>query len=176
MRGVHRIGLALCVVTLASASMGQARQKSVRTALEPMYRKIEQAFMKRDINMFMALTAPGFTGKSGDETATADKVRMELGMQFAMLKEMKSAKMRISKLTLQGSKAVVVNEYAFSGIIEPQKGTTVTMADKGITRDTWTKTAEGWRLLQLETVKSNPTLDGKPLKEAMSGKSASPGK
>jgi len=171
-----RCGLLAGAVWLALAASAQADDKAVRKALEPMYAKMEQAFKKRDIKAVMALTAPGFTGKSGKETVPAEEVQMQLGMQFAMLKVMKSAKMRIAKLTVKGDKAVVVNRYAFSGVIEPQKGTTVKMADSGITRDTWTKTAKGWRLLQLETVKSNPTLNGTPLKEAMAGKKAPPAK
>jgi ketosteroid isomerase-like protein len=154
----------------------QADDKAVRKALEPMYRKMEQAFRQRNIEAVMALTAPGFTGKSGKDTAPADKVRAQLGMQFAMLKEMKSVRMTIAKLTVKGDTAVVENKYAFSGIIVPEKDRVVKMADNGVTRDTWTKTAKGWRLLQLETVKSNPTINGRPLKEAMAGQSAPGGR
>ncbi|NLH99736.1 MAG: nuclear transport factor 2 family protein [Chthonomonadales bacterium] len=171
MRGAYRVFVVALIAAMASASWAQGNERAVRKALEPMYRKMEQAFLKRDVNAVMALTAPGFTGKSGDETVPADKVKMQIGMQFAMLKEMKSVKMQIAKLAIKGKDAIVVNRYAFSGVIEPQKGKTVKMADQGVTRDTWQKTAQGWRLLQIETVKSNPTIDGKPLKEAMAGKS-----
>ncbi len=164
--------LILACAALAIVAGARADDKAVRKALEPMYRKMEQAFMKRDINAVMALTAPGFTGKKGNETAPAEKVQMELGMQFAMLKEMKSVKMKIAKLTVKDGKAVVVNRYALSGIIMPDKNKVVKMADTGVTRDTWTKTAKGWRLLQLETLRSNPTINGKPLKEAMAGSQA----
>ncbi len=167
--GLRRLILACAALALSAGA--HADDKAVRKALEPMYRKMEQAFMKRDINAVMALTAPGFTGKSGKETVAAEKVQMELGMRFAMLKEMKSVKMTIAKLTVKGGNAVVVNRYAFSGIIMPDKNKVVKMADTGVTRDTWTKTSKGWRLLQLETIRSNPTINGKPLKEALKGQS-----
>ena len=165
--GLRRL-LPVCMVLILGVG-AQADDKAVRKALEPMYRKMEQAFMKRDINAVIALTAPGFTGKSGNEVVPAEKVKMEIGMRFAMLKEMKSVKMKIAKLTVKDGKAVVVNRYAMSGIIVPEKDKVVKMADTGVTRDTWTKTAQGWRLLQLETVRSNPTINGRPLKEAMAG-------
>jgi hypothetical protein len=157
------------VVWLALATAAWGDDKAVRKALEPMYAKMEQAFMKRDVSAVMALTAPGFTGKSGSEVVTGDKMLMQIGMRLAMIQQMKSVKMRIAKLSVKGDKAVVVNRYAFSGIITLNNGRTVKGADNGITRDTWVRTKTGWRLLQLETVKSNPTLDGKPFKEAMAG-------
>jgi hypothetical protein len=103
------------------------------------------------------------------------KLRREIGLQLAVLKKMIGAKMQITKVTVKGDRAVVLNSYSFSGLFEPQKGKVMKMADNGVTRDTWAKTPRGWRLLNLETVKSRPTLDGRPLKEVMAGDAARKG-
>jgi hypothetical protein len=162
---------ALC----ASASAAPDSERSVRKALAPLYGKIQKAFMNRDIEGLLAVLAPPNTARPREKAADPMKLRREIGLQLAVLKKMIGAKMQITKVTVKGDRAVVLNSYSFSGLFEPQKGKVMKMADNGVTRDTWAKTPRGWRLLNLETVKSRPTLDGRPLKEVMAGDAARKG-
>lgn len=165
----------LLIVTLsvlALQSGAAADERALRKALTPMYAKIEAAFRKRDVAAFMALTAPNFTGKQKDKVVEGSKVQMQLGMEFAMLQSMDKVTMKMEKVTSKDGKAVVVNRYSFAGTVAPEKGKILKMADNGVTRDTWVKTPKGWLLLQLETVKSNPTFNGRPVSEYMGGKSS----
>lgn len=160
----------LTIVALgSSAGAAPASEKAVRAALTPLYGRIRTAFLNRDIDGFLRFLAPAGAVKTGEKVVDPQKVRSQVGVVFAMLKKMTGVKMEMTSVKVKGDRAVVMNRYAYQGIFEPQPGKTVKMADKGMTRDTWIKTGKGWRILNLETVESNPTMDGKSIKEAMQG-------
>jgi|GEM_PF-2748288 len=165
----------LVAALYASASAAPDNDRTVRKALAPLYGKIQKAFMNRDIEGLLAVLAPPNTARPGEKAADPMKLRREIGLQLAVMKKMNGVKMQMTKVTVKGDRAVVLNSYAFSGLFEPQKGKVMKMADKGMTKDTWAKTPKGWRLLNLETLKSDPTLDGRPLKEVMAGDAARKG-
>jgi len=151
----------------AAASAQTSADKAVRKALEPLYARIAKAFFNRDIEGFMGLFAPPGTARQGEKVADPQEARVRVGMVLAMVKKMTGVKMQIVQVTSKGDRAVVINRYAYQGIVEPEKGRTVKMADRGTMKITWAKTAKGWRILNVDTIDSNPTMDGKPMKGTM---------
>lgn len=130
---------------------------------------MRKAFLDRNIDAFMALFAPPGTARPGEKAADLQKVRAQVGINLVMVKKMTGVRIEMQTLTVKGDRAVVISKYAYQGIIESQPGKPVKVADKGVTRDTWAKTPKGWLLLDIETLQSNPTMDGKPMKEALKG-------
>ncbi len=171
MRFRTSVVLAAALMVLSGGAMAQNEQ-AVRKALAPLYAKVRQAFLHRDVDAFIAILAPSGTARQGEKASDPQEVRVQVGMRLAMLKKMTTVKMEMQKVTVNGDRAVVMNRFEYEGIVETQPGKTVRMGDKGITRDTWARTPKGWRLLHIETVQSNPTMDGKPLIEAMKQNSA----
>ncbi len=151
------------------ATAAPLSEAAARKALAPRYAQMRKAFLDRNIEGFMALFAPPGTAKPGEKVADAQKVRVQVGMNLAMVKKMTAVKMSIAKLAVKGDRIVVQNAYTYQGLIQTQPGKMVKLADSGMTRDTWARTPKGWFLLDIETLKSNPTLDGKPMKEYMKG-------
>lgn len=157
----------LVLTTMASTAMAQSKPDSaLRKSIEPLYARMTTAFLNRDIEAFMAMFAPPGTARQGEKVADPQEVRMRIGMIFAMLKKMTGVKMQIENVTGKGDRAVVVSKYAYQGIIEPEQGKTVKMADRGRMKVTWARTNKGWRILDVDTIESNPTMDGKPISQA----------
>lgn len=147
-----------------------------RKALTPLYAGISKAFLARDLEGVLKYFGAASDRKPGEKGTDPKELRTKFGTMFIMLKEMKSAKMEIAKLTVVGDRVVVLNRYSYVGVIEPERGRTVKAADQGVTRDTWARTAKGWRIIHLETLKSNPTFNGKPIDEVMKSPQAPPKK
>ena len=172
----------LSVVFLTVLSIGiaappaRADDKVIQKELEAQYAKIEQAFQKKDLEALKAILASDFTAsvKTPRKKITHDQMLQGWQRWFTVLKSISSQSHTITTLKVVGNKATAVVQYDMV-FTEDHGSEGIRKADnRGPSRDTWIKSADGWKLLRAEdlggTTKSEFEKQEKPSSEGKSVK------
>jgi len=153
----------LCVLLGLPALRAKADDRSEIVAL---YHRLEVAQKAQSASGTLALLAPNFSYKSGDgKTHNAQEFVDQMKMQMKLVKRIRDTKMKVTKVVINGKRAKVTNDFAWSMEIEDtaKPGQLHVMASTGSVENELEKTSKGWKFLTLRTVSGKMTMDGHPI-------------
>ncbi len=125
-----------------------AREMTAGRELAEAYAKLDQAVREKDARAIWDMETPDYTDKLiGEDLMSKEKDMTYMQKQFAQLSSVSAFRVAIESLTLEkGDKAVVTVKSAFSGAVNEEERRGETYYSEGWSRDTWKKTAAGWRI------------------------------
>lgn len=147
------------VLLLGSAITSTAADHTaVRTEIEHQYARIRQAFKQKDVTILRSILAPEFAhidaqpGKA--HSKPIDRDHMLAGWQgwFKVQKSVESQSHTIKSLKVDRGHAIANVEWAIAFTEDHGTGGLRHATYRGLSHDTWVKTADGWKLLRLENV------------------------
>lgn len=138
-----------------------------RKAIQAKYDAMSLLVMRRDgkrlAALLMGMTTPDFVyrDKKGRAQNRA-KLVGDLRAQMKMVSKFKRSGNRVAALALRGSggTARVISDFA---MVFPNGKKWVTVVGQSTTDDVWVKTAAGWKLKSIRTLKENVKYNGKPM-------------
>jgi ketosteroid isomerase-like protein len=158
------MGMLLSVLVLSALVSGvRADDAAVRKALDAQYAKFSQGMIKKDMKAMFSLLTPDATFKEvGGQIMTREQMSK---MMEQMMGTMTISKIgnKVETLKVKGNTAIADVTSRSSGKMKGQDGKTHTVAYVSKSRDTWTKTAGGWKLKRIEAISETMTMDGKPV-------------
>jgi ketosteroid isomerase-like protein len=163
----------------ATALPARADDAAVRKQLEAQYAKLATAFKKKNVNGVMAIGTSDFSMKEPNGTVSDAKASAEgIKQMFAGVKSFNKVEMKIQKLTVKGNQAVATSTYLYdSQTPAPPKGKSHRMVQKGLSKDTWVKAGNTWKVRVVEMLNGEMSMDGKPFNPpAMAPATAAPRK
>ena len=150
------------VLLLGSYSFAQ--DDSIKWELEAQYLKLAEAHNKKDIKAIVGLKTPDFHAVNPDGSVSDARQMEQYTKQWLDMNEPPfDIKFTIQKLTVSGNKLVavaeVVQEVSRFRELAGKKRKVDTSVQQ---RETWTKTAEGWKLKSVDNVRDQKRfVDGK---------------
>jgi ketosteroid isomerase-like protein len=154
--------------TLVGASVAPAEERhALRKLLEASQARVAEAFKKKDIKMFMEGGAPDFTLKGlNGKVMTREQVEAAVKRLMDRIKSVNELRVEVGDITITGDTAVVVTTQHFSRVIAGPDGKDHTVVTSGtMHRETYVKTAAGWKIKQVEETKQGKEIvDGEPAK------------
>lgn len=160
------------ILTLAAlfvlSGLGTAARADDRQEIAALYEKLRQALLHRDAHAARVLETPDFTTMEMGKPVSGKQLEAEMKQEFAATKAVKQAKIKITKVTIQGKNAAVENDFHFTADIVDTtgqmgaKGLTHTLSMSGTNHNTLVKTAQGWRFKTFEEGTQKMSVDGKP--------------
>lgn len=132
---------------------------TVRREIEEAYQRLANAVETKSYEAFQALRVPEFAtippnGAPSPGSRMADRAR---GM-LERIQPPISTKNEILELTVRGEDAIATVRQTFTRM-QTVEGTQHQIHSQVTQRETWTKTAEGWKLLWVDEVRDHVTLD-----------------
>lgn len=144
-------------------SQVRADDATVRKALGAQYTKFNQGLIKKDLkSTFSLLTPDAKFIEVGGQTRTHEQMHQMMEQMLSTMTISKATN-TIDKLKVTGETAIAEVTLKSSGAMKGEDKKTHTVGYISKSRDTWTKTAEGWKLKQIVAVSENMTMDGKPV-------------
>jgi hypothetical protein len=157
------------LAAVALAPSARADDPSVRRELEALYVQyarlirqdqrydVRQFFLAHTTDDFRLKSAEGWTLSRADAAANLKAGQMGAarftGQEF-----------RILKLIVKGSQAIVLYKDNTSAILDDPQGNGHRLVSLGTARDTWVRTADGWKTRLTEILTSKTLLDGREIK------------
>lgn len=132
------------------------------------YKKLESAFKARSVDAVMALCTDDFTMVTPGQVLATEEVKKTLKQSFSMMKKSPDFRMTVDKLALKAKSAEAKTIGVMKvDIVDPEgvygsKGAKHATNYTIVSRDSWVKTAKGWRMKETETVSEKMLIDGKP--------------
>lgn len=171
MRAVLHLALfALALLPAPAVPAAHADSTAVvRAQLQRQYDAAARAFRRRDVAAIVALSTPNMTSRRPNgQVWNRKQLQVYLNLSVGALKTIDAARFRVDKVTVRGKEAVALVDHTVSGTLGGGSGVKGAkprrIVDVSTDRDTWVKTAAGWRIRFTECVKERVTLDGKPVK------------
>jgi len=160
-RWIAVVALSLAVVPNA----GRADDASVRKELAANYDKITMALDHKDSTSLRTIVTQDFTMEEAGKKMDGKASLAVIEKGFKTTGSVGEDAMKIRTLKVNGNTAIATVAYKRTSTSVPdKKHKTHAIASNGITEDTWVKTKSGWRLKSVKTLKSEMTVDGKPMK------------
>lgn len=156
-----RVPIVLCLLTVSS--LAHADEKAVKSILIANYAKFAAAFQKNDIEAMSNMLTQDYT------TIQSDGNKIDRATVIAIFRQQRKSLLsttmnsKIDKLTVQGSKAIVIVHIRTAGVISDAQGQHHTLVANAVSRDTWVKTGSSWKLKSNEARKATAIMDGKPM-------------
>jgi ketosteroid isomerase-like protein len=153
------IPLLMIAVTTPAFS---ADKETVRRELQAIYERGDRAWREKDLRAIMAPVAADFTGKQLDGK-TVDRAQSEATNKaiLELVKSFRETSATVGEVVIRGDEAIItVNGKATGVLLDPQ-GKEKSFTQLGVWRDTWRKTAGGWKIRREEDVRIEQTIDGK---------------
>jgi len=163
----YGVALVLATIWICPAPARAQERHAVRKDLEAKYAKLAEAYKKKDIKMFMEDKAPDFSAKSLDgKVMTREQVEAAVKQRMDRIKAVNELKVEVGDITVTGDTALVATTQHFSRVVTGPDGKDHAVVTSGTThRETWVKTAAGWKIKQVEETKQGKeTVDGEPVK------------
>jgi|SRR6266516_30497 len=158
------------VLSVANDQEGTRRAPEVavetRKAIEGAYDKIKEGFKKNDPSAWEGFLTPDFrlklfSGEVKDRQWVLGYVRNN-SKAFKVLE----LSMRVKELTIRGSDAIAMVEQKSSRQFKDEQGTKHKLEVGAIQQETWTKSANGWKLREVQEKEVLFLLrDGKPMNQ-----------
>jgi ketosteroid isomerase-like protein len=154
----------LQVLTIAAltavvpALTASALQSSPKAEIQGNYNNIAAAFKRKDLNTATKYFTDDYISiDDKGESKTAEQIRQ----QYAPL---------LKRVTVTGSR-ITLQQFSVEGsqaMAQAKQRSDLRFGKSKIVRedtfrDTWIKTAQGWRIKQSQTLSVSTTLDGKPI-------------
>jgi ketosteroid isomerase-like protein len=130
-----------------------------------MYTVQDEAIKKCDFKAFISTLAPDYSIKllNGD-VFSRQQVEGFVESDMARTKSVEKSLSSIDSLSAAKNEAVVIVTHEASRVLDDADGQPHKWENKVVHKETWIKTAEGWRIQRLEELKQVYVLrDGKPL-------------
>ncbi len=154
------------IFALSFCSLALMAQADLKSDTAPTYKKIDAAFMKKDIKAFESATRPlmakDFKFFDQGKPMTYDQMIANLKDTFAMMSTVKSASVHMVTSKEMGKKATSACEHNIDGTMmgPDNKPHSVTMT--GTSNETWVREGKTWKMTSMKWVKQAMTMDGKP--------------
>ena len=156
------------VAVLLSSRGVMAQDSVLRKNFEAIYAKRDQALRLKDAASINALLAEGFTSKEADgKLKNRAQVVAETNAVIAAMEEVTIADTKVESVR-QGNnqnEAIVESSDALKTTLKLADGQLHLFEGRGKSRDTWVRTAAGWRLKYHEVLETGGSVDGKPVQQ-----------
>ena len=164
MRKAHLITLLVLLLARPGVAAEEPQNLEVRNQLDAQYRKLAQAHDRRDVKAIAALKTADFhaifpDGRIGDVEVMKEHTRKFLENNEPPY----NIRITIQSLRVSENKLIaiadVLQEISRTRLLEGQRRKVDTSVDQS---ETWSKTAEGWKLKFVDNVRDQKTfVDGK---------------
>jgi ketosteroid isomerase-like protein len=150
--------------TSNAGNQPQDAEGAVRSELQAAYARAGKAYREKDADALMGMVTPDFTQQMPDgQTISYDEIEPALRQWLDTVEAVTSYKIDIEELTVLGEEAVArVREHVSTTFTDPHN-----LRHRGdqanISRVTWRKTADGWRIRQTEYLTGQTLVDGNPI-------------
>ncbi len=139
-------------------------QKSEEQAIKTAYSTADAYYRKKDAGKLMKMLAPDVSYKEvSGKTMNYKEMDAMMRQQMGMIQSIDTFKTTVKKLTVNGKMALAETSMTMKGKIKDPQGKMHTISSLSTTRDTWTKTAQGWRIKHIDTITDKSMMDGKPV-------------
>jgi hypothetical protein len=148
------------VVAMGMLSPARADENAVRRGFEVIYQQYTQAFQQKDSSAILRFSerylAPNWT----EGTHTRQQWLSMLAKQpWTPSSESKG---KVERLTVDGNHAVVTFSEEHLIVMADPAGTAHRVTSRSTTRDSWLKSAAGWKCTRSEIQTTKSELDGQP--------------
>ncbi len=156
-----RLTLTSCAVVLALSITGSGRA-DVKGELEKEFDKYIKAYLNHDLKAIEAMCTPDFTEKMGGKVYNRKQALDMMKQEFASMPKGGTATIKVEKVTPKGNTAIAEASGMFKNKVKGQDGKMHEMVGSGKSRETFVKTAAGWKVKMVEELTMTMTMDGKP--------------
>lgn len=127
----------------------------------------EKAYRTRDPAPLLSLLAPDFT-ITAPSRKPIDRAAFEASLRqmLAQVKEVKTVRWTIDRLTLKGTTATVNSTTKMRLVMETRSKQNLTLATTNQAVEVWEKTASGWKVKSSVESKSESSVNGSPPKRS----------
>ena len=159
MSNLLRVGVAAVLLT-ASAGLALA---DVKSEIQAVTNKFLKAYKTRDLKAIEKMCTPDFKYKVLNGQVMNLKQSLDMmKAEFSMMPEPAAMTMKVDKVRSRGNIAVAETSGSFKGKMPGPDGKMHVMAGTGKSRQTYVKTAGGWKTKMVEEVSQKMTMDGRP--------------
>jgi len=167
MKRMLRLGMVLLALGGFRPVAG-ADARAPRRELETAYAGIVRAMRQKDFKAWMSYLTPDYSEKS-THGKISRRPQIEAGRKQSLATSQSlEARFDIAQVTLKANTAAVAVRYALTVVTKPAmdpQGKTHKIVAVAPMRQTWIKTARGWKLRLSETLKGGAvTVDGQAAK------------
>gem|GEM_PF-1087997 len=137
-----------------------------RRTFENLYDKRARAIRNKDFKAVMEFFAPYYsTVLPNGKTLNYEQIRDDVRRGMKKFVSVSNMNFTIEKLTVRGDQAIVDARQDFSRKQKLRDGKTHTIIISVLQRETWTKTAWGWKLKLVDNFRiQTMSVDGKPVR------------
>ena len=156
--------LALAVLLLHGMTALAQDDAEVRKEIEAQYRRLAEAHDRKDLKAIVELKTPDFHAIFPDGRVGDSKVMEQYSKQFLESNEPPyDIRVTIQKLTVSENKLIAVAEVIQEATRYRELGGQRRRVDTSVLqRETWAKTANGWKLKSVDSVRDQKRfVDGK---------------
>jgi len=156
-----RLALVCAAITIGVAAHAAGDNKALRKTLMAKYNAFTAAFQAKDIDKVSAMMTDDYTATQGAQTFTRDQIVTDFKGRMAASSNVKWPR-TIKSLTVAGNNAIVVVDGHFTGTMTDPKNTKHDFEFTATSKDTWTKTPQGWKMRSSVVKNAVMKMDGKP--------------
>jgi hypothetical protein len=125
----------------------------VKSELETLYARQDEAVKKNDYESFVGTFASDYTvklldGRTLNRAEVAEAIKNDMARTVSVAKSIST----INELTTKENEAVVIIAHEAERVLSDGQGNPHKWENKVIHRETWAKTAEGWKIKSLEEI------------------------
>lgn len=153
--------LLMLFLGFAGGVLAAESAKEARKAVEEEYERYHQAVKRKDVDAIMALLTPNYVWKMPDGTLyDYHQTKAALKSYYSTVRAVTDISTQIHRMTVQGNRAIaVVTERVVLQTADSPR----TIRTEHY-RETWVKTARGWKIRQTELFKEQVRREDKPKK------------
>jgi ketosteroid isomerase-like protein len=149
----------LTAIALTGTPALVAQAASPKSEIQSTYNKIARAFARKDIRAATSYFTDDYVNTDAQGTTrSAAELREFYGPQLSSVK-LSSTEISIQSFNAQGNQVEVVAKQLSKGTVLGNRK----LVAASTFRDTWVRTAAGWRIQQSQQLSVNNTLDGRPI-------------
>jgi ketosteroid isomerase-like protein len=150
--------------TSNDSSLPEDAARTVRGELQREYDRAGKAYEAKDAAALMQMVTPDYTQEMPDgQTIAYDEIEPALTQWLATVDSITDYNVAIEELTVNGDQAVAkVREHVSTTFRDPQNRQRHG-AQANISRVTWLKTAQGWRIRRAQYLTGQTLVDGVPI-------------
>jgi hypothetical protein len=159
----------LLVLFAASLAPAPARADA-RSELQALYNRGLQSYRKGNPDFLINLQTPDFTMKLPDgRTINRRQANAQIRNSIQAFKKLQPGRKpptidtRVLGVASRGNQAVATVASSATFSTKDAQGKSHTIRSVSTERHTWVKTPKGWRVRRVEALKTNTTVNGKPV-------------
>ena len=138
-----------------------AGERQMRTEIEALYARRDQAFTAKDNSFEKSLWTDDYTSKNKEgKISTRKEAEAESDAAAAMIKEVQKIETKVEEVKEGANGEVTVMISAAGSIVLTLEGQEHKVEGESKSRDIWVKTSPGWKIKSHEVLESSRTVDG----------------